>query len=242
VSLSDIQGDLHAHTSETDGAHTFEELARAARRLGLRYIAVTDHSRRLAFAHGLDENRLLAQIDLIDAFNETHAGIEVLKGIEVDILENGALDLPDATLARLDLVIGAIHSQFGLSREKQTERVLRAMERPHFSILAHPTGRLLLERDAYDVDMPRVIRAAKARRCFLELNAHPDRLDLSDIHCRMAKAEGVLVSINTDAHRIQDLANLRFGVSQARRGWLEKGDILNTRPLSGLRSLLKATM
>ena len=116
------------------------------------------------------------------------------------------------------------------------------MERPHFSILAHPTGRLLLERDGYDLDMPRIIRAAKARGCFLELNAHPDRLDLSDVHCRMAKAKGVLVSVDTDAHRIQDLGNLRFGVSQARRGWLEKGDILNTRSLSGLRSLLKATM
>jgi DNA polymerase (family 10) len=242
VRLSDIRGDLHAHTSETDGANTLEELAQAAKERGLRYIAVTDHSRRLAFAHGLDENRLLAQIDRIDAFNDTHAGVEVLKGIEVDILENGALDLPDATLARLDLVIGAVHSQFGLSREKQTERILRAMERPHFSILAHPTGRLLLERDAYEVDMTCVIRAAKARGCFLELNAHPDRLDLSDVHCRMAKAEGVLVSVNTDAHRIQDLANLRFGVSQARRGWLEKDDILNTRSLSTVRKLLKATM
>ncbi len=242
VQLSDIRGDLHAHTSETDGANTLEELAQAAQELGLRYFAVTDHSRRLAFASGLDENRLLAQIDRIDAFNDTHAGIKVLKGVEVDILENGALDLPDTTLARLDLVIGAIHSQFGLSREKQTERILRAMERPHFSILAHPTGRLLLERDGYDLDMPRIIRAAKARGCFLELNAHPDRLDLSDVHCRMAKAKGVLVSVDTDAHRIQDLGNLRFGVSQARRGWLEKGDILNTRSLSGLRSLLKATM
>ena len=242
VRLSDIRGDLHAHTNETDGAHTLDELAQAAKKMGLRYIAVTDHSRRLAFAHGLDENRLLAQIDRIDAFNETHSGVKVLKGIEADILENGALDLPDAALARLDLVIGAIHSQFELSREKQTERILRAMERPHFSILAHPTGRLLLERDAYDVDMQRIIRAAKVRGCFLELNAHPDRLDLSDVHCRMARAEGVLVSINTDAHRVDDFGNLRFGVWQARRGWMEKSDILNTRPLPALRTLLKATM
>jgi len=240
--LADIRGDLHAHTSETDGANTFEELAQAAKKMGLQYVAVTDHSRRLAFAHGLDENRLLAQVDRVDAFNETRPGIKVLKGIEVDILENGALDLPDAALSRLDLVIGAIHSQFGLSREKQTERILRAMERPHFSILAHPTGRLLLERDAYDVDMQRIIRAAKGRGCFLELNAHPDRLDLSDIHCRMAKAEGVLVSINTDAHRVGDFANLGFGVWQARRGWMEKNDILNARPLSAVRMLLKSTM
>jgi DNA polymerase (family X) len=240
--LSDIRGDLHAHTSETDGANTLEELAKAAKKLGLAYIAITDHSRRLAFAHGLDETRLLAQIERIDAFNEGRKGIEVLKGVEVDILENDDLDLPDATLARLDLVIGAIHSGFGLSRDKQTARILRAMDHPHFSILAHPTGRLLLERDGYEIDMQRVIRAAKARGCLLELNAQPDRLDLSDVHCRMAKSEGVMVSINTDAHRVEDFNNLQFGVWQARRGWLEKGDVLNTRSLSELRPLLKATM
>lgn len=242
VQLADIRGDLHMHTRETDGAHTLEELAQRATTLGLQYIAVTDHSRRLALAHGLNEDRLFAQIEQIDAFNETHPGIEVLKGIEVDILENGDLDLPDSVLARLNLVVGAIHSQFDLSRDKQTNRILRAMDRPHFTILAHPTGRLLLERDAYNVDMQRIIRAARARGCFLELNASPDRLDLSDVHCRMAKAEGVLVSINTDTHRLDEFVNLRFGVGQARRGWLQKNDILNTRPLHALRPLLKATM
>ncbi len=242
LKLDDIQGDLHVHTNESDGTQTFELMASEARKQGLRYIAVTDHSRRMTVANGLSVDRLLAQIDRIDAFNARSAGVTVLKGIEVDILENGALDLPDSVLARLDLVVGAIHSHFGLSLAKQTERILRAMDRPHFSILAHPTGRLLLERDAYSVDMTRILRAARARGCFLELNAHPDRLDLSDIHCRAAKAEGELVSINSDAHRIEHFANLRFGVGQARRGWLEKKDVLNARPLSALRKLLKATM
>jgi DNA polymerase (family 10) len=242
IKLEDIQGDLHVHTDESDGTQTFEVMANEARKRGVRYIAVTDHSRRITVAHGLSADRLLAQIDRIDAFNAKGAGVTILKGIEVDILENGALDLPDSVLARLDLVVGAIHSHFGLSLAKQTERILRAMDRPHFSILAHPTGRLLLERDAYSVDMTRIMRAAKARGCFLELNAHPDRLDLSDIHCRAAKAEGVLVSINSDAHRIEHFANLHFGVGQARRGWLESKDVLNARPLPALRRLLKATM
>ena len=242
VKLEDIQGDLHVHTNESDGTQTLEVMASEARKQGLRYIAVTDHSQRMTVAHGLSVDRLMAQIDRIDDFNGRSAGVTVLKGIEVDILENGALDLPDSVLARLDLVVGAIHSHFDLSLVKQTERILRAMDRPHFTILAHPTGRLLLEREAYSVDMTRILRAARARGCFLELNAHPDRLDLSDIHCRAAKAEGVLVSINSDAHRIEHFANLRFGVGQARRGWLEKKDVLNARPLSALRKLLKATM
>ena len=193
-------------------------------------------------AHGLDSERLLKQMDEIDALNEKLDGIKVLKGIEVEILEDGSLDLPDNVLGRLDLVIGAVHSQFHLTRAKQTTRVLRAMEHPHFSILAHPTGRLLEKREPYDVDMLRVIRQARKRGCFLELNAQPQRLDLLDTYCRMAKEEGVLISINSDAHSVVDFVNLRYGVGQARRGWLEKDDILNTRSLSALRKLLRATM
>jgi DNA polymerase (family 10) len=193
-------------------------------------------------AHGLDPRRLMKQIEAIDRFNAAKPGITVLKGIEVDILDDGKLDLPDEVLGHLDLVVAAIHSRFNLSREAQTERILRAMDGPHFSILAHPTGRLIAEREPYDVDMPRIIQAAKARGCFIELNAHPDRLDLIDRHCRLAKEAGVLVSIATDAHRTSELANLRFGVGQARRGWLEKGDVLNTRPLAALRPLLARTM
>lgn len=169
-------------------------------------------------------------------------GIQLLKGVEVDILEDGSLDLPDAVLKRLDLVVGAIHHRFDLARDKQTGRLLRAMDHRYFSILAHPTGRLIDERASYDIDLPRVIRRARERGCFLELNAHPARLDLDDISCRMARDEGVLVSINSDAHSVVEFDNLRLGVGQARRGWLEPGDVLNTRPLDELRPLLAATM
>jgi len=242
VELEDLRGDLHAHTVATDGHNTLSEMVQAARERGFAYLAITEHSKRLTMAHGLDTRRLLKQVEAIDRFNATKPEIAILKGIEVDILEDGALDLPDSVLGRLDLVVAAVHSRFNLSREKQTERVLRAMERPYFTIFAHPSGRLIGEREPYDVDMARVIAAAKRRGCFIELNAHPDRLDLSDVHCRLAKEAGVLVSVATDAHRIEDFDNLRFGVFQARRGWLEKDDVLNTRSLAALRPLLARTM
>jgi DNA polymerase (family 10) len=242
VELADLRGDLHAHSKATDGHDTLRELAQAARDRGFEYLAITEHSRRLTVAHGLDPQRLMRQCDEIDELNEELKGITLLKGIEVDILEDGSLDLPDEVLGRLDLVVGAVHSKFDLSRAKQTERILRAMEHPHFTLLAHPTGRLLEQRAPYDVDMPRVIRQAKQRGCFLELDAQPDRLDLLDTQCQMAKEEGVLVSIDSDAHSTLDFANLRYGVGQARRGWLEKRDVLNTRTLKELRTLLKKTM
>jgi DNA polymerase (family 10) len=241
VELSDLEGDLHTHTTATDGTSSLEGMAAAAKSYGLDYIAVTEHSRRLAMVHGLSPERLLKQGEEIDRINATGRGATLLKGIEVDILEDGRLDLPDEALARLDLVVASIHSRFELSRERQTARILKAMERPFFTILAHPTGRLIGERAPYDVDMPRIIRGAKERGCFLELNAHPERLDLVDLHCRMAKDAGVLVSIASDAHRVGDFACLRYGIGQARRGWLEPADVLNTRPLSALRFLLKAT-
>jgi DNA polymerase (family 10) len=169
-------------------------------------------------------------------------GLTILKGIEVDILEDGSLDLPDEDLGRLDLVVGAVHSHFRLSRQKQTERILRAMDHPHFTILAHPSGRLIDEREPYEVDVPRLIRHAHERGCVLEVNAHPVRLDLTDTDCQMAKDEGVLVSINSDAHSVLDFENLRYGVGQARRGWLEKSDVLNARSLQSLRPLLQRTM
>ena len=242
VELSDLRGDLHAHTRATDGHDSLRGMANAARALGLEYLAITEHSRRLTVAHGLDPLRLARQCDEIERLNTELDGITLLKGIEVDILEDGGLDLPDAVLGRLDLVVGAVHSQFHLSRAKQTERILRAMDHPHFTLLAHPSGRLIEQREPYDVDMLRIIRHAKSRGCFLELNAHPDRLDLLDTYCQMAKEEGVLVSIDSDAHSAFDFANLKYGVGQARRGWLEKGDVLNTRPLPALRRLLKRTM
>ncbi|HRC43983.1 MAG TPA: DNA polymerase/3'-5' exonuclease PolX [Nitrospira sp.] len=242
VDLQDLKGDLHAHTRATDGRNSLQEMAEAARLRGLRYFAITDHSRRLTMAKGLDSARLLQQTEAIDRLNATLSGITILKGVEVDILEDGNLDLPDEVLGRLDLVVGAVHSRFNLSNRRQTERIMKAMDHPHFSILAHPSGRLIGRREPYDVDMLRIIRKARERRCFLEINAHPERLDLTDIHCRMAKEEGVLLAVNTDAHSMLDLENARFGVGQARRGWLEKTDVLNTRPYAELRKLLKPTM
>lgn len=242
VDLQDLKGDLHAHTRATDGRNSLPEMAEAARLRGLRYFAITDHSRRLTMAKGLDSTRLLQQMEDIDQLNATLSGVTILKGIEVDILEDGSLDLPDEVLGRLDLVVGAVHSRFNLSNRRQTERIMKAMDHPHFSILAHPSGRLIGRREPYDVDMLGIIRKARERRCFLEINAHPERLDLTDIHCRMAKDEGVLLAVNTDAHSMLDLENARFGVGQARRGWLEKTDVLNTRSYAELRKLLKPTM
>lgn len=242
VELADLKGDLHAHTKATDGRNSMREMAEAARARGLEYLAITDHSRRLTMVKGLDPKRLRGEIEEIDRLNATNLGITVLKGIEVDILEDGSLDLPDEDLRRLDLVVGAVHSHFRLSRQKQTERIMRAMDRPYFTILAHPSGRLIDERAPYDVDMARIIRHASERGCFLEVNAHPIRLDLNDTDCRMAKDEGVMLSINSDAHSILDLENLRYGVGQARRGWLERRDVLNARRLHELRPLLKRTM
>jgi DNA polymerase (family X) len=239
VELDDLRGDLHVHTKASDGHGSIRDMALAAAARGLRYLAVTEHSRRLRMAHGLDPRRLELQIDEIDRLNAELTGIRVLKGIEVDILADGTLDLPDSALARLDLVVGAVHSDFHLSRERQTERILKAFEHPHFNILAHPTGRLIERREPYDVDMLRIIRKAKERGRFLELNAHPERLDLLDTHCRMAKDEGVLVCISSDAHSALDFEHLRYGIGQARRGWLEKADVLNTRPLAELQRLLR---
>jgi len=238
VEARDLRGDLHAHTKATDGRNTLREMALAARARGLEYLAVTEHSRRVAMAHGLDPQRLARQVDEIERLNAALTGITVLKGIEVDILDDGSLDLPNSILCKLDLVVAAVHGKLGLARARQTERILAAMDNPYFTILAHPTGRLINERAAYDVDMLAIVRKARRRGIALELNAHPDRLDLTDAHCRMAKDEGVLVAISSDAHSIDGLDMLRYGVGQARRGWLEKKDVLNARALGELRKLL----
>lgn len=239
VTAADLRGDLHAHTNESDGTATLEEMAASARARGYAYLAVTDHSQRVTVAHGLDAKRLLHQLDAIDALNARLKGFTLLKGLEVDILEDGSLDLSRDLLDRLDLTVCSLHSKFNLSREKQTERILRAMDDPHFSILGHPTGRLLNERTPYELDLERVIRGAAERGCFLELNSHPQRLDLDDVHCQLAKAMGVKTAISTDAHSPADLDNVRYGINQARRGWLTAGDVLNTRPLKELKALLK---
>ena len=239
VELKDLKGDLHVHTKASDGHHTVEEMARAAQQRGLEYLAITEHSQRLAITHGLDPVRLMKQAAEIDRVNAKLDGFTVLKGIEVDILDDGTLDLPDSALAQLDIVIAAVHSRFDLPREKQTARILKALDHPCVNILAHPTGRLLERRDAYALDMQKVIRRAKARKVALEVNAHPERLDLADVYCRMAKDEGALLAINSDAHSSFELDLLRFGVGQARRGWLEKRDVLNARSLKQLRAALR---
>jgi DNA polymerase (family 10) len=239
VELTDLRGDLHAHTNATDGRDSLEDMVAAARAIGLEYVAITDHSRQQAMSHGLDPARVARQGEAIDRINARLTGFRVLRGIEVDILEDGALDLPDATLAGLDVVVAAVHSQFNLTRAKQTERILRALDRPGVTVLAHPTGRLIGEREPFDVDMLQVARKAKARGVCLEINAHPRRLDLADIHCRMCRDEGVHVAIGSDAHAAQEFANLRYGVGQARRGWLGPDQVVNARPLTELSASLR---
>lgn len=238
VRRSDIRGDLHVHTRASDGKNTLDEMVEAARTLGYDYIAVADHSRHATVAHGLDAGRLAAQIDEIDRLNAGRTGIRVLKACEVDILADGRLDLPNDVLDRLDLVIGAIHSDFGLSAEAQTTRALRAMDNPRLSILAHPTGRLIGERPGYPIDLPRVMTGALERGCMLEINGHPSRLDVDDIHARAAKDMGLKLAIGSDAHSTLGLEAMRHGVDQARRGWLEKADVLNTRPWAQVAALL----
>jgi len=242
VERGHLKGDLHVHTEATDGTASLADMAAAARKAGLSYIACADHSRYLGAYRGLDEKRLRQQIGEIDRLNASQKRFTVLKAIEVDILEDGSLALPDGVLAELDLVVGAVHSHFGLGRRKQTTRLLRAIEHRHFSILAHPTARLINEREAMALDLEKVVAACAARGCFIELNAQPSRLDLDDAGCRLAAEHGVMVSIASDAHRPEDFAWLEYGVTQARRGWLGPGDVLNTLPLPKLRRLLRRTM
>jgi len=241
VVLDDLRGDLHAHTKETDGHASLEEMADAAKERGYDYLAITDHSKKVTMARGLDAKRLAKQTKEIDRLNGKLKGIVLLKGIEVDILKDGSLDLPDDILKELDLTVCSVHYHRNLSREKMTERVIRAMDNPYFNIFAHPTGRLIHERDPYEIDLERIMEAAKERGCFLEINAHPDRLDLSDRHCKMAKDMGLKLAVSTDAHSTADLNFIRYGIDQARRGWLEPEDIINTKALKDLKKILKRT-
>lgn len=240
LARADLKGDLHVHTHATDGHASLEQMIGAARAAQLTYIAVTDHAKYLGIVHGLDSGELARQCDAVDALNEKSRGFTVLKGVEVDILEDGRLALPDATLAKLDVVVVAIHSHFGLPERKQTARILRALEHPHVTIFAHPSGRLLSERDAYAFDFERVLAAAHARPCYLEVNGQPSRLDLDDLHVKAAIEHGVLLSLASDAHSVEHFANLEGAVTQARRGWASRRDVLNARPIGELRTLLRA--
>lgn len=239
IKLSDIKGDLHSHTILTDGKNTLEEMAEAAQKLGYKYIANTDHSKRVTVAGGLDEKEVIENIKRTDKLNEQFKNFTILKGIEVDILEDGSLDLPDYILKELDIVIGAIHYKFNLSREEQTERILRAMDNPYFNILAHPTGRLINEREPYDIDLVKIMKKAKENNCILEINAQPSRLDLDDLNSRKAKEMGVKLAISTDAHSTTQLDFMRYGIGQARRGWIEKNNVINTKNINELTKTLK---
>jgi DNA polymerase (family 10) len=239
LTLDDVRGDLHAHTKETDGHNTLEEMVEAARERGYEYLAITEHSKKVTMAHGFDAKKLEKQIRIIEKMNAKLQGIKILKGIEVDILKDGSLDLPDDILKELDVVVCSVHYYRNLSKKQMTERITKAMDNPYFNVLAHPTGRLINEREPYEIDLERVLKKAREARCFMEVNAHPDRLDLSERYCRMAREAGVKLVISTDAHRTTHLAYMRFGVDQARRGWLEPEDVVNTRSLEDLKKLLK---
>jgi len=239
IALDDLKGDVHMHTVETDGKNTIEEMAEAAKARGYQYMAITDHSKNLAFANGLDAARAVAHIQRIRAANEKIDGITIFAGIEVDILADGDLDLSDDVLAQMDVVIASVHSVFNQEPAKMTERLIRAVTNPNTSILGHPTGRLQLRRDAYQFDMDAVLTAAAKHIVAMELNSYPDRLDLNDVHLRQARQRGVKIVINTDSHHTSHLDKIRYGILQARRAWLTKEDVLNTLPAERFAKAMK---
>ena len=235
IEQSEIKGDLHVHSKWSDGSSTIEEIARAAQKRGYQYVAICDHSKSLKIAHGLDESRLMKQIEEIDRINEKMKGFQILKGTEVDILADGKLDLSEKVLEKLDLVVAAVHSGFKQDKERMTKRIIRAIESPLVHVLAHPSGRLLGARDPYEVEIEEVMEAAKQHNKALEINAYFERLDLDDIHCRKAKEMGIKVVIGTDTHHLDQMWMMSLGVAVARRGWLETKDVLNTLSLKELQ-------
>ncbi len=240
IELKDIRGDLQMHSKWSDGGNTIEEMAKYAKKLGYEYIAITDHSKAVRVAGGMDEKEVLKQIKEIDKINSKLKGIKILKGIEVDILADGSLDLPDRVLKELDVVIAAVHSRFKMPRNEMTKRIIAAFKNKYVNLLSHPTGRIIGRREPYEVDMEKIIKSAADTGTYLEINSYPERLDLSDIHARRAKEEGVLIAINTDSHAAIQLDMIKYGVATARRGWLEKKNVINTNPLAKLLKLLKA--
>lgn len=238
ITIADIRGDLHMHTTASDGANTIAEMAAAARERGYEYIAITDHSQSLKITNGLTEQRLRKHIKEIDKLNRKTSGLRILKSAEVDILEDGRLDYSDSMLKQLDFTICSIHSRFALNKQKQTERILRAMDNRYFNILGHATGRLLLKREGYELDIERILEHAKANGCLFEINSSPNRLDLSDEHAKLARDLGIKIAINTDAHAIRELDFLSAGINQARRAWLRPNDVVNSMPLEKLRKFL----
>ena len=238
IELKDIRGDLHVHTDWSDGNNSIEEMTQAAKSRGYQYIAVCDHSPAIGITGGLTYNRLQKQIQEIGRLNRKVKGFRILSGTEVDIRSDSQLDFEDEILEKLDLVVAAVHTKFSQPKEEMTKRIIKAIENPNVDIIAHPTGRLIGKREPYQVDMDKIMDACKANAKVLELNAYPERLDLSDINCRKAKEKGVKIAICTDAHMDVHLEWMRFGVATARRGWIEPQDVLNTMPLSQLLETL----
>jgi len=239
VRREDIKGDLHMHTTASDGKHSIEQMAEAARTLGHQYIAIADHSKSVTIANGLDEKRMAAHIKKLRAANAKNPGIRILVGSEVDILKDGALDYSDELLAEFEVVVCSVHSYMNLDRAAMTDRLLAAVENPYTQIIGHPTGRLLLRRDAYDYDMAKVLDAAAKHGVAMECNSYPDRLDLTDIYLRMCKERGVKVVIDTDSHNTLHLPFIDYGVTMARRGWLEKANVINTLPVDQFLATLR---
>jgi DNA polymerase (family 10) len=239
VSVADMRGDLHVHTKRSDGGHDFDELIEEARKRGYEYIAITDHSKGLGIARGLSAERLLEEKRQIEALNKKLRGFRLLAGVEVDIRSDGQMDFPDEILRQLDIVVASIHSGFRQSRERITKRMKSAMRNPYVSVIAHPTGRLIGERDPYDIDINEVLKAAKETNTAIEINSYPLRLDLNDVHSKMAKERGVKIVISTDTHVISQFNYMAYGVSIARRGWIEKKDVLNTMNVVELLKALK---
>ncbi|MGA7687018.1 MAG: DNA polymerase/3'-5' exonuclease PolX [Terriglobales bacterium] len=239
IEISDLRGDVHMHTVETDGRNTIEEMAEAARDRGYAYMAITDHSKNLAFANGLTDERALLHIERIRAADKKTNGIRIFAGVEVDILADGTLDLSDSVLEQMDIVIASVHSHFNQDRATMTDRLLKAIANPNTSILGHPTGRQLLRRDAYPFDVDAILQAAFKHKVAMELNSYPDRLDLCDVHLRMAKQHGVKIVINTDSHHTSHMEKIRYGVTQARRAWLTRNDVLNTLPAPEFAKAMK---
>ncbi len=239
IELKDIRGDLHMHTIASDGRNTIEEMAAAAKDRGYEYIALTDHSKAVTVANGLDEKRAVEQIAKIHAAQKKISGIRLLTGMEVDILKDGRLDMDDELLAQLDIVITSVHSYMNLEKAAMTDRILAAIENPYTQIIAHPTGRLVLRRDPFDYDMQKIFEAAKRHGVVMECNSHPDRLDLKDVHLRAARDAGVKLIIDTDSHATSHLQLMKYGVGTARRGWVEKKDVINTLPLEAFLAALR---
>ena len=243
IDYKDIKGDLHCHSDWDGGSNTISEMAEAAQKMGYEYIGIADHTKFLRIEHGLDEKQLLAQHKEIQKINLKlkikNLKFKLLQGCEANILPDGSIDIKDEALKKLDFVIAGVHSSFKMEKDKMTERIIRAMKNPNVDIISHPTGRILKRRDEYQIDFDKILKVAKETGTILEINSYPERLDLNDYNIRRAKEAGVKMVINTDSHRKDQLRFIEFGIAQARRGWAEKEDIINTQPLEKLLKFFK---